>query len=292
MDSLSALSLFVKAAEMRNFTAVGQQLGLSPSAVGKAVSRLEERLGVRLFHRSTRSITLTPEGSEFLEHCHRIFREVEAAEQALMETKGKPRGKIRISMPIAGMLFMPVITTFMQAYPQVELDLDFSDRIVDVIGEGFDAVIRAGVADDSRLMARTLGIFRRQLVASPAYLAQHGAPATPEDLEHHICLQHRFATSGKFEPWPVKSTGKIPVSSVVNTIEPLIYMAEQGLGIACLPDFALHRQYKEGRLVQVLKEYTDHEGIFRILWPSNRYLPPKLRVFIDFMAEHLFPKKR
>jgi len=291
MDSLGSLNAFVQAAEARSFTAAGQRLGVSSSAVGKAVARLEERLGVRLLHRSTRTITLTPEGALFLERCRRIFGEVEAAEQELAQTQGAPRGKLRVSLPLVGMLMMPTLSAFMRCYPDVELDLDFTDRLVDVIDEGFDAVVRAGEVSDSRLMTRVLGTFRFRLVAAPDYLAQRGTPRKPSDLESYACLHHRFATSGKLEPWPLRSDRKaitLPTTAVANTIEPLIYMAEQGHGIASLPDFAIRRQLEDGTLVAVLDRYIRHEGTFRILWPSSRYLSPKLRVFVDFMAQYLF----
>ncbi|MGF6229612.1 DNA-binding transcriptional LysR family regulator [Inquilinus ginsengisoli] len=288
-DSLGALDAFVRAAEARSFTAAGRQLGVSSSAIGKAVARLEQRLGVRLLHRSTRSVTLTPEGALFLERCRRIFSEIETAETELAQTQGTPRGRLRVSLPLAGMLMMPTLGAFMQAYPEIELDLDFTDRLVDVIEEGFDAVIRAGEVSDSRLMSRFLGVFRLQLVAAPGYLARRGVPRSPEELTGHACLQHRFATSGKFEPWPLRGEVALPSTAVANTIEPLIALAEQGLGIACLPDFAIRRQIEEGRLAVVLADHTAHEGVFRLLWPSSRYPSPKLRVFVDFLARHLFP---
>ena len=144
MDHVGALTAFVHAADARSFTLAGRQLGLSPSAIGKAVSRLEERLSVRLFHRSTRTITLTDEGVMFLERCRRILGEIDAAELELAQTSGAPRGKLRVSLPIVNALTVPTLTAFMQAYPEVQLDLDFGDRLVDVIEEGFDAVIRAG----------------------------------------------------------------------------------------------------------------------------------------------------
>lgn len=295
MDSLSALSAFVQAAEFGSFTAAGRKLGVSPSAVGKAITRLEDKLGVRLFHRSTRAITLTPEGSCFLERSRRIFCEIEAAEQELMHTKQAPRGILRVSLPLAGMLMMPTLSAFMQQYPEIELDIDFSDRLVDVIEEGFDAVIRAGDVSDSRLVSRVLGEFKLLLVASPVYLQRNGLPKKPGDLQHHVCLHHRFATSGRLEPWPLKPVrdGKFepPVSAVVNTIEPLIYMAEQGQGIACLPDFSVQRQLQEETLTLVLAPHTHHRGVFRLLWPSSRHLSPKIRVFVDFMSEHLFSRQ-
>lgn len=293
MDSLASLNAFVRAAEARSFTVAGRQLRVSSSAIGKAVARLEERLGVRLFHRSTRTITLTPEGALFLERCRRIFSEVEAAELELAQTQGAPRGRLRVSMPLAGMLMMPTLSAFMRAFPEIELDLDFTDRLVDVIDEGFDAVVRAGQVTDSRLMTRKLGEFRLQLVGAPDYFSRMGTPEKPDDLKSHACLHHRYATSGKYERWPLRRGRKdldidLPKAAVANTIDPLIYMAEQGLGIACLPDFAIRRQLDDGTLVSVLERHIQHSGLFRVLWPSSRYLSPKLRVFVDFMAQNLF----
>jgi DNA-binding transcriptional LysR family regulator len=294
MDSLGSLNAFVRAAEARSFTVAGRQLGLSSSAIGKAVARMEERLGVRLLHRSTRSITLTAEGARFLERCRRIFSEIEAAELELSQTHEAPRGTLRVGLPLVGMLMMPTLVAFMKAYPEVTLDLDFSDRVVDVIEEGFDAVVRFADAGDSRLMSRALGTYRRRLVAAPAYLAARGVPLTPDDLKAHACLGHRFPTSGKFERWPLRPEqagieGELPKAAVASTLEPIIFMAEQGMGVAYLPDFAIGRQLREGALVTVLDDYTDRTGPLRILWPSNRHLAPKLRAFVDFLAANLVP---
>jgi DNA-binding transcriptional LysR family regulator len=294
VESIGSLRVFVHAAQARSFRAAGSQLGISSSAIGKAIARLEQQLGVRLFHRSTRSITLTPEGSSFLERCRRILGEIEAAELELAQLHEAPRGTLRVSLPIAGMLMMPAIGAFMRAYPEVRLDLEFTDRLVDVIDEGFDAVIRAGGVTDSRLVGRKLGKFRLRVVAAPDYLARRGIPSTPEALMAHACLHHRFANSGKFERWPLRRRGRDidvtpPSAAIVNTIEPLIGMAEQGLGIACLPDFAIRGQLESGTLRTVLDEYIEHSGLFHMLWPSGGYTPPKLRAFVDFMAENLFP---
>jgi DNA-binding transcriptional LysR family regulator len=292
MDSLGSLTAFVRAAETRSFTVAGRQLGVSSSAIGKAVARMEERLRVRLLHRSTRSITLTAEGALFLEHCRRIFSEIEAAEIELSQTHEAPRGTLRVSLPLIGILMMPTLVAFMRAYPEIMLDLDFSDRVVDVIDEGFDAVVRFAEIGDSRLMSRALGTYRRRLVAAPAYLAAKGVPLIPDDLKAHACLHHKFPTSGRLERWPVLHAGgetELPRTAVASTTEPLIYMAEQGLGIAYLPDFAIGRQLREGLLVTVLDDYTDHSGPLRVLWSSSRHLSRKLRVFVDFLAANLVP---
>src|SRR3954469_22112587 len=298
MDSLGSLNVFVQAAEARSFTVAGRQLGVSSSAVGKAVARMEERILVRLFFlragTTTPSITLTAEGTLFLERCRRIFSEIEAAELELSQTQEAPRGTLRVGLPLAGMLMMPTLVAFMRAYPEIILDLDFSDRVVDVIEEGFDAVMRFAEAGDSRLMSRALGTYRRRLVAAPAYLAAKGVPRTTDDLKAHACLHHKFPTSGKFERWPLRSEpadieSELPRTAVASTLEPVIFMAERGMGIAYLPDFAIGRQLREGVLVTVLDDYTDRSGPLRILWPSSRHLSPKLRAFVDFLAANLVP---
>ncbi|HEY0293086.1 MAG TPA: LysR family transcriptional regulator [Hansschlegelia sp.] len=294
MDSLGALSAFVRAAEARSFTEAGRQLSLSSSAVGKAVARLEERLGVRLFHRSTRSMTLTQEGKLFLESCRRIFAEVETIELEFAQTKGAPQGKLQVSLPLVGTLLMPTLSQFMLAYPEIQLEVDFTDHIVDVIDGGYDVVVRTGEAGDSRLMSRTLGTFRLEVVGAPAYFARAGTPATPEDLTAHACLHHKYPTSGKLQRWPfARRPGghevALPITAASSTVEPLISLAEFGVGIACVPDFAVRRQIAEGALVAILGDDIDHVGVLRAVWPTSRYLSPKVRVFVDFLAENLFP---
>jgi DNA-binding transcriptional LysR family regulator len=293
MESFSGISFFVQAAETRSFSEAGRILGVSSSTVGKSICRLEERLGVRLFHRSTRSITLTAEGALFLERCRRILCEIEAAELELSETQQAPRGRLRVSLPQAGMLIMPALTAFMQRYPAIALEVDFSDRLVDVIEEGFDVVLRTGEPADSRLMSRPAGTYRLQLVAAPDYLARHGTPEIPADLTRHACLQHRFPATGKLEPWPLKQADgepewTLPASMVCNASIALLDVAVAGLGIACLPDFMARPALERGELVPVLEAHVEHQGNFRLLWPSSKHMAPKLRAFIDFMGTELF----
>ncbi|MFO2462898.1 LysR family transcriptional regulator [Pseudomonas sp. 15FMM2] len=294
MDRLGSISVFVQVAETRSFTQAGRLLGVSSSAIGKSIARIEKRLGVRLFHRSTRSITLTGEGALFLERCRRILAEVEAAEQELSEAAAAPRGKLRISLPQVRGLLMPVLTGFMRAYPDIELDVDFSDRMVDVIEEGFDAVVRTGRPEDSRLTARLLGHYRLVLVGSADYFSQHGTPRRPIDLNHHACLRHKFCATGKLEAWPLRHLPQEPAPVlraplVSTTIESLLHVVNEGLGIACLPDFMVHEAVEQGRLQRVLDDYLEHSGSFWLLWPSSRHASAKLRVFIDHMSLALFP---
>jgi len=296
MDRFGTLNTFVVAAEALNFTDAGRLLGISSSAVSKTIGRLEERLGVRLFHRSTRSISLTPEGEMFLARCKSIFGEFEAAEQELAQSVASPRGRLRVSMPLVPGLLGDTVTDFMTTYPHIELDLDYSDRLVDVIEEGFDVVIRTGDTADSRLMMKTLGTFQHKIVGSPDYFARRGTPAMPEELAQHACLHHRFPATGKLERWPLSRDGKdldpeLPAAAVASTLEPLIAMAEKHAGLACVPFFMVRRQLADGTLVAVLDDFLKSRRPFRILWPSSRQLSPKVKVFVAFMAERLFPRE-
>jgi len=294
MDSLSGIGIFVQVAETRSFTAAARVLEVSSSAVGKSIARLEKRLGVRLFHRSTRSITLTAEGALFLERCRRILGEVEAAELELSHLSGEPRGKLHISVPLQDGLMMPVLTEFMRRYPDIELDIDLSDRMVDIIEEGFDAVIRTGTLQDSRLASRHLGDFRLMLVASPDYLKTHGVPSTPGELEGHITLLHKFPATGKIEPWPLRTVDGVPLPSLkraatCTTTQSLYYMARQGLGIAYLADFVVNQALQRGELQIVLEDFTLSHGTLWMLWPTSQHASPKLRALIDFLKAHLLP---
>ncbi|MGP2961447.1 LysR family transcriptional regulator [Serratia ureilytica] len=293
MDNLAGVSAFVQAAETLSFVDAGRVLGISASAVGKSIARLENRLGVCLFHRSTRSMTLTAEGRRFLLRCQRILEEMAAAERDISDTHSAPRGKLRVSLPLVGGLLNPVLAEFVRNYPDIELEADFSDRRVAVIEEGFDAVIRVGDTEDSRLMSRQLGTFHLQLVAAPDYLRRAGIPRQPAELRDHARLLYRFPTTGKVETWPVAGGDKLldeglGKRTVCNTVDTLIYLAEQGLGIACLPDFAVRQALEQQRLQPVLGDHCRHSGSLKILWPSSKHLTPRLRAFIDIMSVRLF----
>ena len=294
MDRLNGFAVFVQVAETRSFVAAGRLLGVSASAVGKSVARLEERLGVRLFHRSTRSVTLTAEGALFLERSRRILSEIEAAELELSQASAAPRGRLRVSLPLVSPLMLPVLGDFMAEYPEIELDLDFSDRLVDVIEEGFDAVVRTGEPGDSRLTARRLGTFRSLPVAAPGYLARHGTPRVPEDLLHHTCLHYRFPNSGKLEHWALRQAAgaeelQVPTSMICNNIETRVCFVLRELGIAYLPDFAIREQLAAGSLVPVLEDYAERTGVFHVLWPASKHASPKVRAFVDYLCARVFP---
>ena len=289
MDSFSGLESFVRAADLLSFAEAGRALGISASAVGKNVARLEQQLGLRLFHRTTRQVRLTQEGTLFHERCRRILDELHDARAAMQAAAQAPRGRLRVSLPTIGYRFLlPVLPEFQARYPEVELDLDFNDHLVDVVEAGLDVVIRSGELADSRLVARRLGPFRFILAASPAYLAERGLPLTPADLAGHTSLRYRFLNSGKLEEWTLPGLPAMPIALACNNMEAMLGAAVSGLGLAYMPDFLARDALARGELRQVLAEQLTHSGQFSALWPSSRQLSPKVRAFVDFASERLF----
>ena len=291
-DNLSGVALFVQLAKAGSFVAAARAAGISPSAVSKSLARLERRLGARLFQRSTRQLSLTAEGQLFLARSERILAEMQAAQEELAGNLA-PRGRLRLGLPELGGWLLPALGEFSRQHPAIHLDLDFSDALADVVGDGFDAVIRIGAPRDSRLAARKLGQFRSCLVASPAYLARHGTPRHPADLQQHACLHYRFRHSGKIEAWPLRQEDgaappDLPLSMICNNVEARLHFARQGLGIAWLPAFTVQAALDDGSLVEVLTDYAiSHHPAHGcwLLWPSGPHLAPKVRALVDFLAK-------
>jgi len=273
--------------------AAGRVLGISASAVSKSISRLEERVAVRLFQRSTRSVRLTSEGEIFLERCRRIIDEVDAAENELSALNKRPRGRLKVGLPLAAGLPLPAISAFMARHPEIELDLDFSDRVADLIHEGLDVVIRGGELKDSRLKSKRLGASRLCLVATPGYLGTRGTPVKPGDLANHACLHYRNPTSGKLAEWPLPKSASgasglmLPMSMASSSLVALLHLVEDGRGIACVPAFAVKDALADGRLRSVLDPHMTRTMTFQILWPSSKQMTPKVRAFVDFVVENL-----
>ncbi len=291
MDSF-AINVFVQAADTRSFVSAGRILGVSASGIGKSITRLEERLGVRLFNRSTRSVTLTAEGEMFLERARRILAELEAAEAELSQAVTMPKGRLKIGLPMIGEPFLLVLAEFQKRYPDVELDLDFDNRKVDVIDEGYDAVVRSGDVDDSRLTSRLLGSFRMLLVGSPDYFLRKGMPKHPRDLSEHDFIQFRMPNSGKLQNWQLlRDANDLDIHGktiiTCNTNEARRCFAHKGIGIAYMSDFSVRDDLAAGTLVTVLDDYAVEKNTFRLLWPAGKYMTPKLRALIDFISENV-----
>ncbi|HDI3034211.1 TPA: LysR family transcriptional regulator [Cronobacter turicensis] len=286
MDSFTALASFVRTAETLSFTQAARVLGISASAVGKNVARLEQKLGVRLFNRSTRSVSLTAEGATLLARCRPALEQLREAEAELTSATDTPSGRLRISLPVIGYhLLMPFLPAFAARYPEIDIELDFSDRLVNLVDEGFDVAIRSGEMADSRLTATTLGHFRFVLCASPAYLAEHGAPQTPDALKKHRCILFRFPSTGLIQPWELTGltmTGA-PSALTVNNIEAMVRAAVAGMGICYVPDFIVNSLLTRGELQEVMPGCCERRGAFSALWQTSRYLSPRIRCFVDFL---------
>ncbi|MDV2983779.1 UNVERIFIED_CONTAM: LysR family transcriptional regulator [Methylobacteriaceae bacterium AG10] len=292
MDSLSDIAAFVRTADRLSFAEAGRDLGLSPSAIGKSVARIEASLGVRLFHRTTRRVSLTEEGTLLHERCRRVLADLRDAEELVARSVATPRGILRISLPAIGYRFLlPALPDFLERYPEIELDLDFNDRLVDLVEGGFDAAIRSGTLVDSSLMSRRLGPFRFVLCAAPRYLDRKGTPVRPADLGTHDALRFRFPTSGKLQDWSIAGDAPPPCLRAVltcNNMEAMRAAAIDGLGIAYMPDFLADEAIRGGALVTVLDRFLVDPGQFSILWSSGRQMSSRLRAFIDFASERLF----
>ncbi|MGV6484140.1 LysR substrate-binding domain-containing protein [Stenotrophomonas indicatrix] len=296
MDSISALLAFVRTAEAGSIVGAARVLGLSASAVGKRIARLEQDLGTRLFNRTTRRMHLTDEGDLLLQRCRRALDELSEAQADLAQRQLAPRGLLRIGLPTIGYRFLlPVLPGFQQRYPQVQLELDFNDRLVDVVSEGLDAVIRSGELADSSLMSRRLGSFHFVLCAAPVYLRTHGWPQSLPELRTLQAVRFRFPTTGMLQPWSLPGVdgdagAALTTAMTCNNMEALLAAAIGAMGVAWMPDFLAAEALADGRLQQVLPMMEPQRGQFSLLWPGNRHPSARLRVFIDYMADHLFAR--
>lgn len=292
MNRLDAMNLFVRVADLGSFAAVANQVGVARSVVTRQIAALEEHLGVKLMVRTTRRLTLTTAGAAYLDKCRTILDLVETAEADVMEERLTPRGNLRISLPLSFGLrrIAPLLPEFQKAYPEISLALDFSDRHVNLIDEGIDLSIRIIARLEANDVARKLGESRLLTVASPDYLARHGRPAHPAELSAHSCLGYSAKANNR--PLVFRVDGRsesihVPFRLQANNGDALAAAAIQGLGITIQPDFIVAECLARGELETVLEAFEPAPlGIYALL-PSNRYLPHRVRVLIDFLAKAL-----
>lgn len=292
MDRLEAMHLFVRVAELGSFSAVALQLGVARSVVTRQVAALESHLGVKLMARSTRRLTLTSAGSAYLEKCRVILNLVESAETDVAEERLTPRGHLRISLPLVFGLkrLAPLLLEFSQRHPEVSLDMDYSDRRVNLIEEGIDLSVRITRRLQAGDVARKIGSASMHVVAAPEYLARHGRPQHPAELAQHECLGYTAGGAGQLWQFMVDGTlESFPLHSRINANngEVLSEAAAQGLGLTQQPDFIIAPFLAAGRVEIVLADYPVPElGIYAVL-PGNRHVPLRVRVLMDFLAERL-----
>lgn len=291
-DRARALALFTAVVEHGSFSAAGRALDMSPSAVGRAIDRIEARLGVRLLLRSTRALSLTAEGQAYLQAARRILTDLDDAEQHIAD-QGAPRGRLRISAALSHgrLCVVPLLGEFAALYPHILIDIALTDALVDVAGGQADVAIRFGPLVDSSLTARKLGETGRVIVASPDYLATSGIPQVPEDLHRFNCLNFNFR---RVEPlWPFRRDGRDFALSVTGNIEAnngetLGQLAAAGVGIARVGSFSVASEIASGQLVPILEEFNpgDVEQIHAV-FVGGASTPARVRVFVDFLARRL-----
>lgn len=290
MDSASEMGLFALVVEANGFKAAGQRLGLSPSAVSKRISRLEDRLGARLLHRTTRRLALTEVGGVYFEHCRQILDQIAEAEREVADTMAVARGHLRVTVPLAfgPARIAPLLPEFLERYPQVRVSVVALDRDVDLIGEGFDVAIRVARLRDSSLIARRLTSNRRVVCATAGYFAKHGTPRHPAGLDGHNCLVNTvYSPQGA---WSFKKGNRLHSVQVRGNLEftspqALREVALRGLGIGLLPAFLVDADLRSGRLLAVLTDYVSEDADVFLIYPHSRHLSPKVRVFVDFLAD-------
>lgn len=294
MDKLDAMQTFVRVAEAGSFTAVADQLQVARSVVTRQIAALEKQLRVKLITRSTRSLTLTAAGAAYLEKCRVILNMVDAAEASLDEEEAVPRGRIRLGLPLSFGLqrLMPALLAFAKAQPHIELMMDFSDQRANLIEEGIDLSIRITADLQPGDIVRHLGDCRLLTLASPAYLSAHGQPLHPAQLRHHECLIYSMTMNAA--TWAYAEAGQVSAFAVRGRIRSnngvaLTQAAAEGLGITRQPDFIAEPFLARGEVVELLQDFAPPPlGIYAVL-PSNRYIPHRVNVLIDHLAQSLKP---
>ncbi|TWB22615.1 DNA-binding transcriptional LysR family regulator [Nitrospirillum amazonense] len=293
VPDFEGLAMFAKVAEERSYAAAARAMGVSVATVSRGVSRLEDRLGARLFNRTSRRLALTDVGAALAARASQLYAEAEAVEDAARELSSRPRGTIRLAVPMSfGVRWVaPLLPAFLRAYPEITIDLHLSDATVDLIGEGFDAALRIAVLTDSSLVARQLCPIARHIVAAPAYIARYGRPHHPGELAAHHCLGYAYRarqdvwrlTNGAGDEAAAAPTGPLRATNV----EALLPTVLDGLAIAEFPEFVVAEHLADGRLVELLDGWSLPPGGLYLVTPTTRARPAKVEALADFFIEHM-----
>ncbi|MBF5007360.1 LysR family transcriptional regulator [Diaphorobacter caeni] len=290
---LNAVHMLVKVAECKSFTLAAQQLGTSQSRISRSVAQLESTLGVRLLNRNTRNVSLTPDGCELVDRCTPLIAGLEDARKLLLDRRCEPSGMLRMTAPslFGRVMLTPLLGQLMRQHPQLQIDASFTDRLVDMVDEGFDAAVRIGPLEDSRMIARSLPPLRWVTVASPAYLAEHGTPSGLAELAQHTCIgvyNHHLGRrvhwqflneQGQPEDWPV------PQSIHFDSGDPLLESALHGLGVVQIMEFAVHEHLRAGRLVRLLPRHEGRSRELALVYPRSRQASPKIKALAKLLLE-------
>ena len=292
---LSSVEIFCLVAEQQSFSNAAHQAGLTPAAVSRSIARLEARLGIQLFNRTTRNVRLTQAGEEYFLECKQALKQIAEVELRLKNKSAQPSGTIRMSLPTPFGHFkvLPLLPKFQQLYPEIKLDIQLTNKNVDFITEGFDLAIRGRNVPDSNLVARCLESSDLLIVASPQYLEKNKMPTDLADLQHHQCIQFILPSTGKTVAWSIMLENKIidiQTQGQLNCSDDIlatITLARHGGGLLQACRFMIEDDLKCGQLIEVLQQYSGAQRLFSLLYPKNKYQQRHIRLFIDFLVKHL-----
>jgi LysR family transcriptional regulator, regulator for bpeEF and oprC len=292
MDRLQAMQVFTRVVDTNSFTRAAETLDLPRASVTTIIQNLEAFLGTRLMHRTTRRLSLTPDGAAYYERCVRILQEVEETETSFQRGNRKPHGKLRVDMPgtIGRLIVIPSLCEFHTRYPDIDLQLGLSDRPVDMLQEGVDCVVRVGALQDSSLVARRVGLFEGISCAAPEYLEKFGVPRTLEDLERHRAVNYFSSRTGRVIDWAFLVDGKevevkMKSTVAVNDADAYVTCGVEGFGLIQPAFFMVRPHLKSGQLVEVLPDLKPLPMPISVVYPHSRHLSAKVRVFVDWIAE-------
>lgn len=292
MNNIQQVLAFATAARNASFAKAARELAQTPSTVAKSISRLEGQLGVKLFHRTTRQVSLTPDGQRLFEQCQRILDEVELLKSFAAGARGEPTGTLRIDAPLTfgKRVVVPVLAKLLERHPGLSIEARLSDRFADIVKEGLDAVVRIGPLSDSTLVARPVGQQHLVVLASPVYLQKRRPPDSPYDLDRHECVVFRQPTSGRDRPWQFTVEGvnaELQPSSRfrLGDGEALVEAAAAGMGLVQVPDYMAADAIGAGRVVEVLREFRAPPLPINVVYPGSRMVPPRVRAFIDALSQ-------
>lgn len=290
LDRIDLFRIFTRVVDCSSFTRAADTLGLPRSSVSAAVGELEARVGARLLHRTTRKVSPTQDGTAFYERCLRLIADVEEAEGLFRDSAIGPAGRLRVDVPgrIGRLIVAPALPDFLARYPQLDLELRVTDRAVDLVEEGIDCVLRVGPLADSGLVARRIGDLALINVASPAYLARHGVPLSPADLDGHHAVNYASPSTGRVEDWEWVEAGTLrsrplPGRVTVNSAESYIACCLAGLGLIQIPAYDVRAHLDRGELVEVMPDHRAEPMAMTLLYPHRQHLSRRLQIFADWL---------
>jgi LysR family transcriptional regulator for bpeEF and oprC len=294
MNKLQAMEVFVQVVDAGGFTRAAEVLQLPKATVSTLIQGLEAALSVKLLHRTTRHVSVTADGAAYYERCLRILADVREAEESLSRTRLSPSGRLRVDAPtgFSSEILVPALPGFFERYPDIQLELGSSDRPVDLIEEGVDCAVRGGVLGDSTLIARRIAVINFVTAAAPSYLERFGTPTHPRELANHRCVNYFSAKTGKIHDWDFTRDGEriqVPMPGMValNDSNAYVVAGISGLGIIQMTDYLLDKYVADGSLVRIMPDWITDPIPVHVVYPQNRHLSAKVRVFVEWVSELL-----